>query len=143
MKKIRESVRPKLPSQMELSNFSLDASDGADESKENKSPSMRAVSIMESAVQSITRPRMEAKIQLERERHQARYAINWCCPGYVDERCLKLSFKMILSLMVLTFCCSMLVLFPSDCDDNSAVYVSMISGILSAWLTTRFENNED
>jgi hypothetical protein len=57
-----------------------------------------------------------------------------CCGRQTDPRMLSFSVKVAISLMVLGF--SMYKLYkqaPCDCADDSVVYVSLITSILSVW----------
>ena len=58
-----------------------------------------------------------------------------CCGNLTNTRLLSFSVKVSISVMILSF--SMFKLWKSpkcDCNEDSAIYISLIASIMSAWL---------
>lgn len=118
---------------MRIEDTEKKSSSGGSESPQSQTLSNRLVQYREK--------NNDLQIKYNREKELNKHVIKSCCGygGYVDIRCLELIVKVCISILTLAFCFFMLFMFPSDCTDNSAIYISIISVIISSWLNKGYE----
>ena len=95
------------------------------------------VSTLTSQIREYKSDITELEIRKHRELVQNKYIIeSGCCVKRIDIRCLEFFVKLGVSLLTLGFCFTMLIIKPSDCEDGSTIYVSLISVIVTSWMAS-------
>jgi len=89
--------------------------------------------IIGETVHGIASDNIRRKMLYEKHKNETKYNIQ-CCGRMWDRRGLEMLIKIIITFVIIIYSGTMLIVFPSECDDNSAVFLSLITSVVSYWL---------